>query len=88
LARTYVNQVRNRAGLNEVEVSGAALLEVIYKERRLELVGEGHRFFDLVRTGRAEQYIDGFIAPKHNVFPLPLEEITFSQGNWSQNPGY
>ena len=88
LARSYVNQVRNRAGLNDVEAAGSNLLDIIYDERRLELMGEGHRFFDLVRTARAEQYIDGFIAPKNNLFPMPLEEITFSQGNWNQNPGY
>lgn len=88
LARSYVNQVRNRAGLSDTQASGADLLEVIKNERRLELVGEGHRFFDLVRWGIAEDYIEGFTAPKNNLFPIPFEEIVFSQGNWSQNPGY
>jgi len=88
LARQYLNQVRQRAGLQPVNTSGAELLNNIYTDRRLELIGEGHRFFDLVRTGRAEQLIDGFQAPKNNVFPIPLEEIQFSQGNWEQNPGY
>ena len=88
LARDYLNQVRQRAGLETVNFSGAQLLDAIYKDRRLELMGEGHRFFDLVRTGRAEQFIEGFQAPKNNVFPIPFEEIQFSQGNWEQNPGY
>lgn len=88
LARNYVNQIRNRAGLADVQNSGSQLLEVIYNERRLELVGEGHRFFDLVRTGRAQQAIDGFTAPKNNLFPIPEQEIQFSQGIWNQNPGY
>ncbi|MFD0977127.1 RagB/SusD family nutrient uptake outer membrane protein [Salinimicrobium gaetbulicola] len=86
-AARYVSMVRERAGLVPVTAQGA-LLEIIYAERRLELVGEGHRFFDLVRTGRAAQEIDGFVAGKHELFPIPLEEIEFSQGNWSQNPNY
>lgn len=87
-ARIYLNRVRDRAGLDPVEVSGNNLTEAIYRDRRLELVGEGHRFFDLVRTGRAAQEIDGFETGKHEVFPIPLEEIEFSEGNWEQNPGY
>lgn len=87
-ARTYLNRVRERANLEPVTESGNNLLEIIYTERRLELIGEGHRFFDLVRTGRAAQAIDGFTTGKHELFPVPLEEIEFSQGNWNQNPGY
>lgn len=87
-ARMYLNMVRERAGLDEVLVSGNNLTEAIFEERRKELVGEGHRFFDLVRTGRAAQNIDGFTAGKNELFPIPLEEIEFSQGNWEQNPGY
>lgn len=88
LARNYVNQIRSRAGLSETQASGNQLLEVIYNERRLELIGEGHRFFDLVRTGRAAQTIEGFTTGKNEVFPIPLEEIQFSQGLWDQNTGY
>lgn len=87
-ARTYLNMVRDRAGLDPVDVSGSNLTEAIYRERRLELVGEGHRFFDLVRTGRADEEIDGFVAGKNEVSPIPLEEIEFSNGNWTQNDGY
>lgn len=87
-ARNYVNQVRQRAGLEETNASGSELVDLIYNERRVELMGEGHRFFDLVRTGRAAQTIDGFTANKNEVFPIPLEEIQFSQGNWNQNQGY
>lgn len=87
-ARIYLNMVRTRAGLAPTSETGSNLLETIYNERRLELVGEGHRFFDLVRTDRAAQAIDGFTKGKNELFPIPLEEIEFSQGNWSQNPGY
>ncbi|MFD0931570.1 RagB/SusD family nutrient uptake outer membrane protein [Psychroflexus salinarum] len=88
LALDYVNQVRERAGLSEINASGSQLTDEIYRQRRLELVGEGHRFFDLVRTGRAANAIDGFTSNKNEVFPIPLEEIQFSQGNWEQNTNY
>lgn len=90
-ARDYLNQVRRRAfgdTDHDITVSGQALTEAIYRERRLELMGEGHHFFDLVRTGRAADAIDGFVAGKHELFPVPEEEIGFSNGNWSQNPNY
>ena len=90
-ARQYLNQVRRRAFGDEdhdISASGDALRDFILRERRLELMGEGHRFFDLVRTGAAAGAIDGFMAGKHELFPVPFEEIQFSAGNWSQNPGY
>ena len=88
LARTYLNMVRNRAGLDDVDATGSTLTELIFQERRLEMVGEGHRFFDLVRTGRAAEAIEGFQTGKNELFPIPLEELEFSNGLWEQNPGY
>jgi hypothetical protein len=90
-AKLYLNQVRRRAfgnNNNDINASGAALTDFIWEERRLELMGEGHRFFDLVRTGKAAQFIPGFASNKHELFPIPIEEIQFSAGNWQQNPGY
>ena len=90
-ARNYLNEVRRRAFGDmdhDIGASGDALTDFILEERRLELLGEGHRFFDLVRTGRAADAIDGFQAGKHELFPIPIEEIQFSNGNWEQNPGY
>jgi hypothetical protein len=84
-AQQLVNQVRVRAGVPGIPVNS---IEVIYKERRFELSGEGHRFFDLVRTGQAAQFIDGFQVGKHELFPIPQVEIDLVGGNWSQNPGY
>lgn len=89
-ARIYLNMVRERAfgnSDNNITSSGSNLTSAIYKERRVELVGEGHHFFDLVRTGRGTQ-ISGFTENKNEVFPIPFEEIQFSQGNWSQNQNY
>ena len=89
-ARTYLNMVRERAfgnADNNITTGGTNLTAAIYKERRVELVGEGHQFFDLVRTGRGAQ-ITGFSENKNEVFPIPFEEIQFSQGNWEQNDRY
>jgi hypothetical protein len=90
-AQEYLNMVRERAFGDEnhnITLTGDALTDAIYHERRVELMGEGHRFFDLVRTGKAAQTIDGFIQGKHEVFPIPQEEIDYSGGNWNQNPNY
>jgi hypothetical protein len=85
VAQQLVNQVRVRAGVPGIPVQS---LNDIYKERRFELSGEGHRFFDLVRTGQAAQYIDGFVSGKHELFPIPQVEIDLAGGNWPQNSGY
>lgn len=90
-ARGYLNEVRRRAfgdNNHDITASGAALTDFIWAERRVELVGEGHRFFDLVRTGKAAQEIPGFTANKNELFPIPIEEIQFAAGNWQQNPNY
>ena len=87
-AQTYLNLVRVRAGLPESNETGTALTSLIYQERRLELLGEGHQFFDLVRTGRAAQEIQGFTSGKHELFPIPSIEIELAGDRWAQNPGY
>jgi hypothetical protein len=74
--------------LADVSTTGSNLTNDIYKERRVELVGEGHRFFDLVRTGRAAQEITGFQTGKHELFPIPIQEIQLAGNTWDQNPGY
>ncbi|KAF2517688.1 RagB/SusD family nutrient uptake outer membrane protein [Flavobacterium foetidum] len=90
-AKEYLNLVRRRAfgDMNhDVTTVSTTLTEDILNERRVELLGEGHRFFDLVRTGKAAGKIPGFKANKNELFPLPIEEIQFANGNWAQNPGY
>lgn len=88
-ALLYLNRVRARAfgdNLHNVSASGAALKTAIWDERRLELAMEGHRFFDLVRTGQAASKITGFLVGKNEVFPIPQAEIDIS--GLTQNPGY
>ena len=88
-ALTYLNRVRQRAfgnNLHNITATGPALRQAIWNERRLELGMEGDRFFDLVRTGQAPTRITGFQAGKHEVFPIPQQEVTIS--GLSQNSGY
>jgi hypothetical protein len=87
-ALEYLNLVRLRAGLTASTETGTVLTNAIYQERRLELLGEGHQFFDLVRTGRAAQEIQGFTSGKHELFPIPSIEIELAGDRWAQNPGY
>ena len=89
-AQSYLNQVRARVSLQPIQSSGQALLDAIYNERKLELATEGHRFFDLVRTGKAAEVLgpQGFTVGKNEVLPIPQTEIDISEGNLNQNAGY
>ncbi|HLP05169.1 MAG TPA: RagB/SusD family nutrient uptake outer membrane protein, partial [Paludibacter sp.] len=79
----------------------ADLRKAIRHERRVELAMEGHRWFDLCRWGIAKEVMDtykatetpeaqshmaAFIAGKHELFPIPSQEIDLSP--MEQNPQY
>ncbi len=88
-ASGFLNKVRTRVGLQPFfGQTGTALLELIYKERRFELATEGHRFFDLVRTEKAAETLKGFTKGKHEVLPIPQQEIDITVGKLRQNPQY
>ncbi|MDR2232993.1 MAG: RagB/SusD family nutrient uptake outer membrane protein [Tannerella sp.] len=75
-----------------------ALLLAIEKERRVELAFENHRWFDLVRTGRArdvmiaEQKNDGYAdftwTDDALSYPIPLTAMEANPGMLIQNRGY
>lgn len=48
-ARTYINMIRKRAGMPDITDSGEALIKRYQNERRVELVFENHRIFDVRR---------------------------------------
>jgi hypothetical protein len=83
-AQALLDAVRSRVGLPSVPVSMTA----IKNERRRELAGEGHRWFDLVRWGDAPTALAsrGFVAGKHEVLPIPASELAGTQ--IVQNPNY
>jgi len=83
-AQDLLDAVRIRAGLTSIP----ATLDNIYNERRLELATEGHRFFDLVRTGQAATALafKHFDASKNNLLPIPLSELANTK--LEQNPNY
>lgn len=89
-ALAYLNRVRTRPSVNMpvLNVTGTALTEAIYHERRVEFAGEGLRFFDLVRSGKAADEIEGFVVNKHELFPIPQDEIDLAGAGWLQNPQY
>lgn len=85
-----LNKVRSRAGLANVAASGSALFDAIVLERQLELACEGHRYWDLVRWGKAEAELAplGFKKNKHELFPIPQRELNVNKNITTQNPGF
>lgn len=70
-----LNMVRNRAeAVPYVGDGGLALKNFIFLERGRELIGEGHRYFDLIRTRRIMNY-------EWTMNFLTLDE--FNRGAWT-----
>lgn len=54
-AKTYLNMIRDRAGMPPITETGDALMERYRNERRIELAFEQHRYFDVRRWMIAPQ---------------------------------
>lgn len=87
-AQDDINVIRNRAGLDDLNLASVnedALIDAILQERRVEFAFEGHRFFDLRRTGRAQSVLS--LSASQLLWPLPQSELDRNP-NLTQNPGY
>lgn len=77
-AKEYVNTIRRRAGITEL---GAVTKDDVINERHLEFVGEGKRYFDLVRTGKAasvltpDEYRTNSWTEKKKYIPIAQAEL-------------
>jgi hypothetical protein len=87
-ALPVINQIRRRAGLPELSsaLSQDEMRLAVERERRVELALEGHRWFDLKRTGRLQAVL-GLNNPNAALWPIPFRETT-NNPNMTQNPGY
>jgi len=97
-AAELVNQVRSRVDLpNTTATSQSDMRLAVEKERRLELAFEGHRWYDLKRTGRAIEVINNAVDQDGNklydltenrlLWPIPQAELD-KNTYLVQNPGY
>lgn len=80
-----LNELRAFRGLPAVTPAPATeeeFVDAVLAERRLEFLGEGFRWFDLVRTGRYEAATG--LETKYTVFPIPLRELELNE-NLEQN---
>lgn len=90
-ARVYLNEVRHRAGLRtELEPT----IDNIIEERHLEFVGEGKRYWDLIRTDKAASvlipdeygYRTNTWTSNKKHLPIPQSEIDRAGNTLTQNP--
>jgi len=102
-AATIVNTVRTRAKLanltTDITSSKDKMVDAVLNERRLELAFEGHRWFDLVRSGKIFSVMNTLnsrdpgrlpmneVTEDKTVLPIPQPQID-KNPSMVQNPGY
>lgn len=97
-ALPIINRIRRRGGLTDLSISSPVDMRLaVEQERRVELAFEGHRWFDLVRTGRALPVLQakataiGIITKltaDNLIWPIPQSQIDINPSKIKQNPGY
>jgi starch-binding outer membrane protein, SusD/RagB family len=103
-AQTDINVLRERADAWDSStsektftprvgaVTQAQMLQIIERERIYELAFEGHRWYDLVRTGRAKEVMLAFSSnwkDTYELWPIPQRELLNNSALVGyQNPGY
>lgn len=92
-AQQDINVIRQRSGLPAITFNDKpSILAAVAKERRVEFFAEwGHRWFDLIRTDKADQILGSFKFPHwqatDKLYPIPQSEID-NNPFLVQNPGY
>ena len=96
-AMNYLNMVRDRAGLPDLSgLDQVALADALAHERRVELFLEGHRWYDLVRTGKLLTVMNTYfernslnfeVQDYNRLMPIPLRELDINP-SLGQNTGY
>ena len=84
-----LNKIRTSRGMTALKLADFETeddyLNAILDERRAELNFEGHRLYDLARTGKVSDVLGEDVNP---IMPIPEREINASNGVVEQNPGY
>ncbi|MBC9929129.1 RagB/SusD family nutrient uptake outer membrane protein [Chitinophaga qingshengii] len=97
-AYTYINKVRNRAGLGNLTAGLAAdaFIAAVLQERSWELYAEGDRWYDLSRTDTYRQVIPRAVndvfpvrnpQARNRYFPIPQTEVN-ANDKLQQNAGW
>lgn len=95
-AMDYINQVRNRVGLDSYKLEDYTdpnkFFDMLLLERGHELYCEGHRRSDLIRYGKfidfAKRIPNSQTADYKVLYPIPNSFLIESKGIWKNNPKY
>lgn len=91
-----LNTVRTNRGMAPLQPSDVpddpSYAQAVSDEDRSEFNFEGHRYFDLARTGQVVNVLQPLtsatLSVTNSCFPIPQREINATNGAVVQNPGY